>query len=106
MVSDQHQIPGFERPVHAAASIGDDQRTYAQLSHYINRQHNFAHFIAFIIVETALHDDYILAFQLTDNEPAGMAFHRGMREMRNFFVRQVDSVFDLVAQITKARTKN
>src|SRR5690554_258505 len=63
MVSNQHQVPGLEFGIEAAAGIGYHQALAAQGMKHIEGKGNLLHCVALIKVKASLHGNHLLAFQ-------------------------------------------
>ena len=75
MVSNHHQVANLEGGVHAASSIRDKERLDAQFVHDTDREGNFLHVIALVVVETTLHGHDIYTTELTEDEGTSVSLY-------------------------------
>ena len=76
VVVDNHQVANLERLIHAARRIADEQRLYAELIHHTYRERNLLHGVAFVVVETAVHGENVLAAELSEDKLSGVSLYR------------------------------
>ena len=89
MVGDDHQVADLELRVHAAGSIGDEERLDAQLVHDTHREGDLLHRVALIEVEAALHGHDVHPAELSEDELAAMSLDCRDGEVGYLLIREL-----------------
>ena len=92
VVSDDHEVANLESGVHAACSVGDEERLDAQFVHDANGERHLLHVVAFVVVESALHGHDVDAPEFAEDELAAMSFDGGYGEVGDFAIRELERV--------------
>ena len=86
MVGDNHQVANLEGWVHTTCCIADEERLDAKFVHNTDREGDFLHRVALIVVETALHGHNVYTTELTEDECASVSFYGRYWEIWDFCV--------------------
>ena len=86
MVGDNHQVANLEGGVHAAGSIADEERLDAQFIHHADGEGDGFHVVTLIIVEAALHGEYVYTAEFAEDELARVSLDGRHGEVGYFTV--------------------
>ena len=89
MVGDDHQVANLEGGIHATCGIRYKEGLDAQFVHDANRERDFLHRVALVIVEAALHGHNVYAAQFAEDELARVSFDGRYRKVWNIAVRKL-----------------
>ena len=102
VVGDEDELAGGQVGADAPGGVGDDQRPYAEAGEHPDGVDDVAWRIALIGVDASLHDGERRAGEGAEDEPAGVAFDGGTREVRDLGVGDRDGVGEPVGKASKA----
>ncbi len=92
VVGDDHEVANLECGVHAACSVGDEERLDAQFVHDTNGERHLLHVVSLVVVESALHGHDVDAPEFAEDELAAMSFDGRYGEVGDFAIGELERV--------------
>ena len=92
VVGDDHQVANLEGGVHAAGGVADEERLDAQFVHHPDREGDFLHRVALVVVEAALHGHDVNSAQFAEDQHAAVSFNGGHGEVGYLAVWNLECV--------------
>ena len=106
MVPHYHDVAGNKIQMQAAGGIRNKQNRCSQEFHHAHRERYLLHRITFIIMEPALHRNYILPSQDPQNQFAAVRFDRRKRKARYFLVWDDRHLLNSLREFSEPRSKD
>ena len=75
MIGNHHEVTNLEGRIHTASGIANEERLDAQFVHDTDREGNFLHVIALVVVKTTLHGHDIYTTELTEDEGTSVSLY-------------------------------
>src|SRR5690242_9804134 len=102
VVADHDEATLHKFALDASGGVGEDYSLHSHARENADRKRYFFRGIAFIKMDAALHARYWNCADFSNDELPRVADGRGLREMRNFPVRNFGGIGELVCESTEA----
>src|SRR5690349_20606506 len=93
VIAQQHEMAWTICGIHTPSCIADDKYVCPEHVHHTHREGQHRGWIAFVEVETALHDDDWYAFEHAYKQATSVPGYCGTGEMRYLLVGNRDGIF-------------